>query len=203
MEKIIMLNQKMYMAYNEVLDYIKVLNKVKDKLIIFPSNIYLLEYINNGFTVGIQNISKEDNGAYTGEVSAYQAKSIKVEYVLINHSECHERWEDVLIKINKAIENNLKVVLCTSEVIHEKLPNDIIIAYEPVESIGTGKLKSLAEIEEKINILKTKYQKVLYGGSVSTYNIDKLMQIKNLDGFLIGKSSINSYEVLKMLEVVC
>lgn len=204
MEKIIMLNQKMYLNYDEVLNYIKALENIKEEVIIFPSSLYLLEFINKGFTVGVQNICKNDNGAYTGEVSASQAKSIGAKYVLINHSELKEKWEDVLLKIKQARKYHLQVVLCTDVMLTENLPNDIIIAYEPVSSIGTGKLKPVDEIENIINEFKDKYQvKVLYGGSVNIENIEKLKQIKNLDGFLIGKSSVNPKEVVKMLEVVC
>ena len=204
MEKIVMLNQKMYLNYDEVLSYIKTLENIKKDVIIFPSSLYLLEFINKGFTVGVQNICQNDNGAYTGEVSASQARSIGAKYVLINHSELKENWDDVLLKIKQARKYQLEVVLCLDETKVDNLPNDIIIAYEPVCSIGTGQLKPIEEIETKINELKNKYHvKVLYGGSVNSENIKNLAQIKNLDGFLIGKSSIDPKEVVRLLEVVC
>lgn len=225
MEKIIIANHKMNLDLNDVNNYLEKLKNYKDKFIVFPSNIYLPYFINSNYKVGIQNIYKDNFGSFTGEVSPYQAKKLGVNYVLIGHSErrdiFHEDNELINAKVKKALENNLKVVLCVGETLEERESGktlevikselsaigeheDIIVAYEPGWSIQTGKIPSNEEIKEVVNFIKKCYNvKVLYGGSVSAENIEMIKSIKQIDGYLVGGASTKIDEFIKIIEVAC
>ena len=226
MKKLIFVNLKMYLnTIKDIQNYIDNLKKEKDKIVIFPQTIYINEFIKNNFHTGTQNISAYEKGAHTGEISALSVKNIGAEYVLIGHSELREYENNKTInqKIKSALDNNLKVVLCigenlesynqnkTKEIIKnqiekalEKINQEIIISYEPVWAIGTGLTPKEEEIKDIIDYIKNlfNYQiKVLYGGSVSEKNINKLKQIKNIDGFLIGSAAVNPNNLKKIIEV--
>lgn len=226
MKKLIFVNLKMYLnTIKDIQNYIDNLKKEKDKIVIFPQTIYINEFIKNNFHTGTQNISAYEKGAHTGEISALSVKDIGAEYVLIGHSELREYENNKTInqKIKSALDNNLKVVLCigenlesynqnkTKEIIKnqiekalEKINQEIIISYEPVWAIGTGLTPKEEEIKDIIDYIKNlfNYQiKVLYGGSVSEKNINKLKQIKNIDGFLIGSAAVNPNNLKKIIEV--
>lgn len=217
MKKVI-LNHKMNLTYNEVENYIDYLDKVKKNIIVLPSSLYVKKFIDSGFITGLQNVYFDDTGAYTGEISAYQAKSLGVEYALIGHSERRNLFNEdsdiINKKIKSAIKNGLKVILCVGEsskdVLYKQITSaledvneDVIISYEPIYAIGTGVIPKLEDVEEKINYIKSLVNtKVLYGGSVNSSNIDELNKVKNIDGFLIGSAGLDPEEVMKILEVV-
>lgn len=186
--------------------------------------------------LGAQNLHQEPSGAYTGEVTASMLKSVGAKCVLIGHSErrkyFYEKNEHINKKIKEALGQGLKVVLCIGETKYERqnkkykqvLERDInealkglyenelkniIIAYEPVWSIGTGKLPTAKEIEEAINIIKNqilldysekaaKGIKVLYGGSVNPQNAKVFAEIKGCSGLLVGGASLNATEFAKI-----
>ena len=156
-------------------------------------------------------------GAYTGEVSAKQLKSFNVKYSLVGHSERRkynkETKDDINIKIKQLLENDITPIYCVGETKEERdnntykasIINDIneslkdidkskvIIAYEPIWSIGTGLIPTNNQIEEIISLIKELLpnNKVLYGGSANNNNIDTLKNIKELDGFLLGGLSLS------------
>ncbi len=211
MEKLIIANHKMNITNkNQVEKYIKELSEYKKDLIILPSIIYLEKFIQNGFICGVQDISKYKSGAYTGETSVKQIKDIGAKYVLIGHLErrkyLKEKPKTLKQKINLAKKNELEVIYCvTGKNINEELKilhdlKEVIIAFEPESSIGREAKPN--EVEKKIKQIKKIYQgKVLYGGGINENNIEKLNQIKQLDGFLIGKTSINPEVLKKIIEV--
>lgn len=223
MEKIIIANHKMNLNISEINEYINKLKNVKDKLIICPTSIYIPYFINAGYNVGIQNVCFKDYGAYTGEVSPYQAKNIGVNYAVIGHSErrthFNETNEIIKEKINKCLKNKLTVILCvgetkeekengkTFEVLKEQLSvidslENVIVSYEPVWAIGTDEILNENDIKEVVKFIKKCYNvKVIYGGGISEYNITLLNQIKSLDGYIIGSASTRADELLKILEV--
>lgn len=228
MSKLVLANLKMYQCTKEeVNDYINKLKEVKNKFIVFPSVIYLEKFIQNNFICGVQNASAHNPGPYTSEVSIHALKNIGVKYVLLGHSEVRQNmFEDdelINLKIKQALDNNLKVVLCigenleaynqsqTKDILKNQIYNalknineEVIISYEPVWAIGSGKTPTNSEIEDIVNYIKNLFNyniKVLYGGSVSDNNIETLNEIPNVDGFLIGKAATKPSSLIKIIEV--
>lgn len=114
--------------------------------------------------------------------------------------------EKNLLKTNKVLKSD--IVSCLKNINSEDLEK-IIIAYEPIWAIGTNRIPTMAEIKSNVKFIKElikklykKNIKVIYGGSVNSNNIEKLNKIDNLDGFLVGGSSTNASEFLKIIEVV-
>ena len=211
------------LEYKKMLENINLNNKT---LVLFPSAPYLPFFYDAKYHVGSQNISIYNNGSYTGEILAKQLKSLKVSYVLINHCEMTETEKSCILKIRNAVEENVKVVFCIGknlapkDNIIEKLKQQIkqvfdyltieeikhiIIAYEPIWMIhqkNTLPPKEIAYTTGQIKeFLLNTYQQtnpVLYGGSIHLNNIDDLLQIDNLDGYLIGNCALNPENILKI-----
>ena len=159
------------------------------------------------------------DGAYTGEVSAKQLRSYNVEYCLVGHSERrkyqNETDNEIYEKIIMLLQEHITPILCIGETkeerdnnkveevldkqlnkllnINDEYKEQIIIAYEPVWSIGTGIIPTNKEIEDTILYIKKKLpnNKILYGGSANEENIDTLKQISIIDGYLLGGLSLN------------
>ncbi len=236
MMKILALNFKMNLNYEDIKEYKKnIEGKINNKnVILFPPSLFLPCLISDEYSFGTQNISEFDNGAHTGEISASQLKSLGGTYTLVGHSERRSEQGELdsklNLKIKKALEKDLKVILCvgetkveretgkTNEVIERELKNgldgiekieDVIIAYEPIWSIGTGLIPSKEDIIATTNfIIETvdkmfNYKiKVLYGGSVNDKNISELSEIDVVSGFLVGGASLDVNKVFKMKEVI-
>ena len=183
--------------------------------------------------VGAQNCHQVINtGPYTGAISTTMIKKIGAKYVIIGHSENRSNGEtnnQINKKIHSAISNNLIVIFCIGENLFEKKHNrtnnilkkqiylglkqikkidKIIFAYEPVWSIGTGKILTNKELTKQIiiikNIIKNLYKKqktkIIYGGSVNNKNINNLKQINEIDGFLIGGASKSSKKFIDIIK---
>jgi triosephosphate isomerase (TIM) len=171
---------------------------------------------NSGIEVGAQNCHEHESyGPYTGSINSIMLKNVGAKYVIIGHSENRLTGETnklINLKIKSVLKSGLKVIFCIGETLHEKrkkitkqvlnkqiklglsnLKNNknIIIAYEPVWSIGKGLIPKQNELFETINFIKNKTQnnKVLYGGSVNSKNAHELKFINNIDGYLIGGAS--------------
>jgi len=212
----------MNLTLDEVNDYIEFFGQKKYSNVIFaPSSIYLLKFVENGLKTASQDVSFAPIGAYTGDVSASQLKSIGILYSIVGHSERRKYYHDdnyINNKLQELIENKITPILCigetkeerdagvTFEILKKEIDaafdslnslTGIIIAYEPIWSIGTGVVPTNEEISETICFIKDyinqKYSsenKVLYGGSVSNKNINELEKIKVIDGYLVGGCSI-------------
>lgn len=222
MEKIIVLNLKMNMDYNDMLKYIEDMKVYKKDFIVCPSNIYIPYFLENGYEVGVQNIFYHDSGSYTGEVSSRQVKSLGVKYTIAGHSErrrCfQETDEQINRKIKCALKNGLEVILCVGEKARgdykeilkkqilealDGVSKPIYIAYEPIWAIGSGNTPTKEELLEVINYIKElkPSSKILYGGSVNKENISSV-NIKEVSGFLIGNASLSTSHVKQILDVV-
>jgi triosephosphate isomerase len=208
-------------SLHKVLKFFKNFKKNKSIKIIYcpPSTLIRpmsKKLVNSNIEVGAQNChEQEKSGAFTGSVNSAMLKSVGAKYVILGHSENRQSGEtDKLInlKIKSALKSGLKVIFCIGETLKEKRKrvtkkvlsrqinlglneirnkNNIIVAYEPVWSIGSGIIPKNNELYETINFLKRKIKKnkILYGGSVNAKNIEQLKSIDNLDGYLIGGAS--------------
>lgn len=216
---IIALNNKCNLGKEEFINYIEELKKIKtdNELILCP--IFLnIPLVDSSIILGSQNVSKSDNGAYTGEISAKELKSYNVRYSIVGHSERREYQketnEEIKEKVIRLLENNIIPILCIGESLKERRNNTyekvlkeelnilndltseekekIIIAYEPIWSIGTGVIPTNSEIEEVFSLIKDilPNNKVLYGGSANEENIDILKNISLIDGYLLGGLSL-------------
>ena len=225
----------MNMKFGEIPNYLKHFENINNRnIVICPSYIYIPYFLNYNFSVGSQNVCAYDDGGYTGEVSANQLDSIGVEYTIVGHSErrikLNESNLEINKKIKKSLESKLKVILCIGETLEEnklyrreivlkrqirdalfdiKDLSNVIIAYEPVWSIGTNKVPNKEDLISCINyikqLVKTMYKediKVIYGGSINENNIKELKSIKEIDGFLIGAASINPVQFINIIEKI-
>lgn len=230
--KYLVCNFKNKLLKDDILKYNKSLVDIetKVKLVLCPPSIYLDMFDKSGYELGVQDISSFMDKTITGEIEASQVKSLGAKYVIVGHSERriyrHEINIDFINKINNAVENGLNVIYCIGETLSDKengrtyevlekqisevLNNveikNIMIAYEPVWAIGTGKVPEADEIKENIkfinDIIMEKYEEkldILYGGSVNDTNIGELCTIKGLNGFLVGGASLDTNKVKGML----
>jgi len=215
---LVVLNNKSNLTKTEFKDYynnLKEINRNNHTLVLCPTllNIPLLT---NEILIGSQNVSSYENGAYTGEISAEQLKSCDVSYCLVGHSERREYQKETSDNLNNKIKRlldcNIKPILCIGEskeqrdsniyieVLKKQLndalidinPSSVVIAYEPIWSIGTGIIPTNEEIEEVFVFIKELYKDtiVLYGGSANEENIDELNRVLLIDGYLLGGVSL-------------
>ncbi len=227
MDKLIILNHKMNLEYDEIFSYIDKLNKIEtnNNIIVCPSNIYLTDFVNHCiWGVGAQNVGRYISGNYTGEVSSLQLKSIGIEYSLIGHYErkkyFHETESDIHEKLIACLESNIIPILCFGEDGNEEniisslenLLKDIekidfiIFAYEPLkvknkESIEDIKMK----IEFIYSYLYDKYHSrpnIVYGGGISEKDVSSILSIDKLNGLLIGKISANASSIERILKKI-
>ncbi len=188
---------------------------------------------NSKIQVGAQDChTNNEFGAFTGSVNSKMIKSVGCKYVIIGHSENRLRGDTnnkINLKIKSSIKEKLNIIFCVGETLKEKKNNktnivlnsqiskglkkiknlnNIIVAYEPVWSIGTGVIPNSKDLDKKIikikSILKKKFKsknpKVLYGGSVNSKNITELRKIRSIDGFLIGGSSQKSKNFIDIIK---
>lgn len=226
-----MLNNKSNFTRDEYLSYQNRLFNLDRKdsfIVVFPSFLNLGFYEEHYIRLGSQNVSAYESGAHTGEVSALQLKSFGVEYCLVGHSERRVEQGEVdallRVKIQRLMETGIKVVLCVGETIDERqssnsinkvisqIKSDIdelninydnlIIAYEPIWAIGTGKVATASDIELVVRAIKEYIPvKVLYGGSVDFNNVSSVLA-PSIDGFLLGKSSLDTGGLQKLIDTI-
>ena len=230
-------NWKMNKTIQEATDYIEKINKMdlsksSAKMIICPSYTNLNDLIRyenkiNKITFGAQNVSSENKGSFTGEVSISMLESIGCSWVIIGHSErrliMQEKDSEIARKIELVYNSTLNPILCIGETsaenkngeTHKVLERqintafeyldfennkEILIAYEPIWAIGTGTAADRKSIENNIKIIKNIINNIntkncniylLYGGSVDENNASDIFSIDDVNGFLIGTSSLD------------
>lgn len=226
MKKLIVLNHKMNLEYDEVVPYINKLNEVNttNNIIVCPSNIYLSDFINySNWGVGAQNISEYSNGNYTGEVSSLQLKSLGIEYSIIGHYErkkyFHETNQIINKKLIECLNSNISPILCFGEtgnvedalddleVLLKGISNIdfIIFAYEPLKVSEESIYNIESQVKEIYNYLKDKYNStpnIIYGGGVSKKDINNLLEINELNGIMIGKISSNIEKIDSIIKSI-
>lgn len=180
--------------------------------------------------LGAQNMHFEDKGAFTGEISALMLKDAGCDYAILGHSERRQYFneKDRLVnkKIRTALKHSLKPILCIGETLGQRTSNqttkiiknqllnclnnidesemkNIVIAYEPVWAIGTGKNATPEQAEDVHKfirgLLSSMYDertsnntRIIYGGSVKESNVKSLMKMKNINGALVGGASLDA-----------
>lgn len=193
---------------------------------------------NSRITVGAQNCSEHESGAYTGEVSAPMLKSMNVPYVILGHSERRQYFgEDGKLlakKVDVALKHSLTPIFCCGEPLqvreangHETLVKQqveeslfhldatslqkVVIAYEPVWAIGTGKTATAQQAQDMHKMIRShiasKYGQtvadqiiILYGGSVNAANAKELFACPDVDGGLVGGASLKSREFTEVIK---
>ncbi len=220
---------------NDIMDKLEGLTLDRNtELVICPPFPYLemaSEYGDESyFAVGAQDVSEQDSGAYTGEVSAAMLESLQLTYCIVGHSERrayhHETDEIVARKVDQLLKYNLRPIVCCGEVLQEREEGrqfdvvkkqitdglfhlsaeqfaNIVIAYEPVWAIGTGKTATPEQAQEIHafirGLIAEKYGKevadetsILYGGSCKPSNAKELFANPDVDGGLIGGASLKA-----------
>ncbi|MDC1150988.1 triose-phosphate isomerase [Pelagibacteraceae bacterium] len=212
-------------------------NRNKYRVIITPPytliETFSKYFKNKKISIGSQNCYQKDQfSSNTAAVSPYMLRSVGAQYTLIGHSDNRGEGDtDPMLKakVEFALKNNLKVVFCIGENKSEKKnnrtlgvlkrqltkvlekkynKNNIIVAYEPIWSIGTGKIPTAVELKKTTiyikkvlkNIFKKNSPAVLYGGSVDGSNVKMFIQIKEIDGFLIGGASKSSKKFIDIIK---
>ena len=194
---------------------------------------YSKYFKNKKISIGAQNCyQKEQFSSNTAAISPYMLKSVGAKYTLVGHSDNRAEGDtDSMLndKVRYSLKNNLKVVFCIGEnkkekknkktlsvlkrqltkVLEKKFnKNNIIVAYEPIWSIGTGKIPTANELKKTImyikKVLKGIFKKnssaVLYGGSVDGSNVEMFKEIREIDGFLIGGASKTSKKFIDIIK---
>lgn len=181
--------------------------------------------------LGAQNVYVEDKGAYTGETSADMLLSVNVEYCIVGHSERRSLFNETNEVINKKaiklLEKDITPIICVGETLEEResgkefevvekqvieclkdIPEDkvkrnIVIAYEPIWAIGTGKTATSDQAEEMCKFIRSVIAKmykenvalnvrIQYGGSVKPSNASEILNMENIDGALVGGASLTN-----------
>ena len=220
-------------SLDKVIKFSKINKKNKFKIVYCPPNTLIRPLSRRlkktKIEVGAQNCHHSyDYGAYTGQVNSNMLKNVGAQYVILGHSENRRLGEtdnQINLKIKSAIKSGLKIIFCIGETMKERKAkktnhilkkqiekglksirnkSKIIIAYEPVWSIGTGLIPKDEALMKTISYIQSrfikKYPKILYGGSVNSNNAEKLKKIPNIDGFLIGGASQNSKKFIDIIQ---
>jgi len=227
----------------EILDLTK--ENKSTQIILSPPFIYLQQIVKDcqsraDILIAAQNCNANDNGAFTGEVSANMLKSIGVDYVILGHSERRQLFgesnEILNLKLSQALSNNLNVIFCCGEDINQRENNQhfkiiedqlnstifklsvddfskIVIAYEPIWAIGTGKTATSNQAQEIHNhirlLIKNNYDQelsnntsILYGGSCKPTNAKAIFSENDIDGGLIGGASLQSADFTSIISSI-
>ena len=224
-------------AYNFCKKIISKKKQIKNNFIICPPSSLIFRLSNKfrQINFGAQDCSAVNEfGAYTGDINSKMLKDINCKYTLIGHSERRELYKEdeslISLKILSALKSNIKPILCVGENLNQKRRGDtkkilkyqlnkvllkkkefkkVIIAYEPVWAIGTGKTPSIEDISNTILYIKNVLAKkssiyknvlVLYGGSVNTNNSKLFLNNINIDGLLVGGASLIFNSFFSMLK---
>lgn len=193
---------------------------------------------NSPIQLAAQNCYSEKGGAFTGEVSPEFLQDAGCQYIIIGHSERRQLMNEtdhfINQKLFRVLETGLKPILCIGETLQER-ENDrmlevlttqikgglanlttkqmttVVIAYEPVWAIGTGKTASAEQAEDAHSFIRGLLQelfdsevatqtRILYGGSVKPNNVDELMTQENIDGALVGGASLNAEDFVRIVQ---
>jgi triosephosphate isomerase len=236
------MNLDMHAAIQLARDVKAAEHSFKCEVVLIPSFIFL-EGVNgviktSKVRIGAQNCSERENGAFTGEVSAAQLKSDRIEYVIIGHSERREHYgelnEMLRKKLKMAFTAGLKPIFCCGEPLEVREKNEqenfvlkqlqesvfgfkaaeianLVLAYEPVWAIGTGKTATAAQAQEMHAFIRKQFAEkysvsfadnlpILYGGSCKPSNASELFSCPDVDGGLIGGASLIASDFVAIID---
>lgn len=206
----------------------------------FLQSVGKLTQGNDKMHLAAQNVSEHESGAYTGEVSAAMLKSVGVEYVIIGHSERrmyhHEDAQTLYQKMKTTLAHGMKPIFCCGEPLEERdadrhfdyvgkqlhdslsyLSNEdfeqVVIAYEPIWAIGTGRTASSQQAQEMHEYIREQVARmfdaeaayntsILYGGSCNPANAKELFSQSDVDGGLIGGASLKSRDFTDVIKSI-
>jgi triosephosphate isomerase len=215
-------NLKMNKKYSELKEYNLELkskyNKLENIELMISPNFTALNIFseNKNISLWSQNMSVEKEWAFTGEVSMEMLKDLNCKYVILWHSEVRKNLGEDSTLINKkakiAIENNIIPIICISKIEQfsestmDIINSELIIAYEPIWSIWTGKSASISDISEVHNLIRWKIEnnntRIIYGWSVTSKNSLEISNIKNVNWFLIWWSSLKIDSLLGIINTI-
>lgn len=193
---------------------------------------------NSIIKLGAQNMHFESNGAFTGEISPIMLKDIGADFVIIGHSERRQYFNEtddlVNLKVKAALTNGIKPILCVGETleqrernmqeetvknqlingfkdIDDKNMNNVVVAYEPIWAIGTGRTATSIQANEMAYFIRDTIKDlyslnisqnllILYGGSVKGSNAKELMSQSDIDGALVGGASLKAGEFVSIIQ---
>ncbi len=209
--------------YIEALKEKLLAKKPEDQVYIFPPATALDTYIGD-FTIGAQNAYPAQNGAFTGEIGTEQLEEFNIKTILIGHSERREHLgesqDNVAQKFAFFKDQGYEILYCIGEPLEIREEGEeavmeyllaqfdgidityknLIIAYEPIWAIGTGRSATVEEIASTHKALKQTVQKpLLYGGSVKPANIKEITSIRGVDGVLVGSASLDAKSFTEMI----
>lgn len=228
---------------SEVINMVKDEYKGSAEVVLVPPFVYVnsvSRMVGNNVSAGAQNCHQEKSGAFTGEISAAMIKSCGASYVIIGHSERRQYFGEtnalLAKKVNAVLENDLKVIYCCGETLEEREANkhfdilrsqvseglfhltnaqmgNIVVAYEPVWAIGTGKTASTAQAQEIHafirGLVSEKFGKevadnltIQYGGSVKADNAAELFSAPDIDGALVGGAALQSRSFVDIVKAM-
>ena len=215
--------------------HIKKINHTESQVVICPPFTLISKFTKEKTSLGFggQDCHHLNEGAFTGSISAQMLKSVGCKYVIIGHSERREYQKETSkelnLKIKSAFKNNLKTIYCIGEKLNQikirnkildnqlkSLPknlkiNNLIIAYEPVWAIGSGKTPTTDEINnihydirnllsKKVGKKNSKKISILYGGSVNHLNASSILGLEHVDGALVGGASLKFKDFSKIID---
>ncbi len=224
MEKtLIVANWKEHKTNSEARGWVEVLSsklKVKSEkleVVVCPSFVLIpdlhsqLSILNFELSLGAQDVSKFEEGQYTGEVSTKILKDF-VDYVIVGHSERRKHFgetdEDVALKIEQCLKHELAPIVCVSNLEQVSKCQSVkvsktIFAYEPLFAVGTGEPDTPENAQEFAGKIKGKLGKnvrVLYGGSVNSENVKLFVNQPDIDGVLVGQASLDAEEFGRIIK---
>jgi triosephosphate isomerase (TIM) len=239
---VVVANWKMNMTLDSISKFVHSFGNEKfsaDVVVCPPAPyLYVLDAMKNqmqsSFRVGAQNVHSENNGAYTGDISAGQLKDVGCDYVIIGHSERRaigETNENIHLKVKQALHTGLIPIVCvgetegqrisgkTNEIVEEQVLSAlhnltdisrVIIAYEPVWAIGTGKSATPEMAQEVHQFIRSVVRKhfgviadripLLYGGSAKPENANELSAKPDINGLLVGGASLKADDFTKIIK---
>lgn len=229
MPNLIVANFKMNGTHAFIEDWFSSFNQndttLKDIVVALPAP-YISAFRDYGLMLSGQNVSENESGAFTSQISAEMLKDSGANYCIIGHSEAREQLSESNEAIREKFDqlNKLKIspIVCVGESLQIKETKktkehllsqlsvldaeteNLIVAYEPIWAIGTGLVPTETEIDEAVGFIRSVFKnpiKVLYGGSVKASNAHNLLDNTDINGLLVGGASLNAQEFAKIAQL--